>query len=247
MNRLSQGFTSGLDGSKTEGKQVSDTEVNRTNATYYKKESHTVPSTRSTMGISKEHLEEFKRIWKEKYNKDLTDAETYEAASTLVGIFDVLYRCEVRDWQRKHRLKTEPAGFPITDGIYNCCLCNIQLAEGDGWYDRYGIKCKLCRKAVNDGIIPGFACEHRESRYIPWQIQDKFGIKHATMRKMIRDGKLKARIILAENGKPYEYIFLKKENPELVDPDRYSPARKSYDKNRNKILNEKIIKEKENQ
>jgi len=36
---------------------------------------------------------------------------------------------------------------------------------------------------------------------------------------------------------------LKKENPQLIDPDRYSPTRKSYDKHRNK-LNKIYIKEK---
>jgi len=36
---------------------------------------------------------------------------------------------------------------------------------------------------------------------------------------------------------------LKKENPQLIDPDRYSPARKSYDKHRNKV-NKIYIKEK---
>jgi len=53
-------------------------------------------------------------------------------------------------------------------------------------------------------------------------------------RKLIREGSLKARIILNREGKPYEYIFLKKENTHLVDPDRYSSSRKSYERYRNK-------------
>ena len=56
------------------------------------------------------------------------------------------------------------------------------------------------------------------------------------MKKLVRENKLKARIVLNEEGKPYSYIFLKKENPELIDPDRYTPARKSYDKNYHKKI-----------
>src|SRR3989344_7091125 len=195
------------------------------------------------MDISKEHLAEFKEIWRKEYGKELTDSETYEYASNLLGLFKVLYDCEVRDRKRKYRLKKEPDGFPITDGIYNCSLCNRQMAEGEGWYDWHGIKCPPCRKAINEGLVPGFACLQKESRYVPWQIQDKFGIKHATMKKLIREGRLKARIVLTETAKPHEYIFLKKENPELIDPDGHSPARKSYDRNRDKVTEERIREE----
>jgi hypothetical protein len=36
------------------------------------------------------------------------------------------------------------------------------------------------------------------------------------------------------------FRLLKKENPDLIDQDRKSPARKSYDRNRNKVKNARI-------
>lgn len=106
---------------------------------------------------------------------------------------------------------------------------------GERWYNWYGITCNLCRKAIADGIVPAFAAKHRHSWYAAWEFNGKFGLKSPTVRKLVRQGKLIARIVLDESGGNYEYIFLKKENPEYRDPERYSPGRKSYDRNRARV------------
>lgn len=50
------------------------------------------------------------------------------------------------------------------------------------------------------------------------ELQDYFGIKYQTARKLVRLGKLKARIVEGNNGKPYCYIFLIKDNPGVLGP-----------------------------
>lgn len=192
------------------------------------------------MELSKKSIDEFKRIFKEKYDEELNDDEAQEAARNLIGFFETLFEIDMRDRGRKHRLRKEPEGFHITDGIYNCCLCHRQVAGDESWYDQWGVKCLLCQKAVKEGIVPGFACVESDSRYSMWEMKDKFELHPATVRKLVRQGKLKARIVTYDNGKPYEYIFLKKENPDFIDPDRYSPARKSYNKHRDKFCKKKI-------
>lgn len=196
------------------------------------------------MGLSKKAIDEFKEIYKNKYKTELSDAEASEGANNLIGLFRVLYESHIKELQRKHRLKKEPEGFHITDGTYNCLVCHREISGNESWYDRWGIKCLLCTKAVKEGVIPSFVCKDRDSWYAMWELERKFGIKHPTARKLVRQGKLKARIVPYEDGSPYEYIFLKKENPDLVDPDRNSPARKSYNKNYNKIMDARIREEK---
>lgn len=187
------------------------------------------------MSISKERIEEFKKIFKEQFGKELTDAEAYESAHNLLGFVEVLYNVHKKEVQRKIRLRKEPGGFTLDDGIYECSICGQQQAKGEIWYDKWGITCATCRKAVQTGAVPSFICNQRHSWYRMWEMENKFGIKWQRAKKLIKEGKLKAKFVLAENGNPSEYIFLKKENPELVDPDRYNPARKSWDRNRNKI------------
>ncbi|KKU11478.1 MAG: hypothetical protein UX15_C0004G0001 [Parcubacteria group bacterium GW2011_GWA1_45_7] len=185
------------------------------------------------MSLSQEAIDEFKVIYKDQNGKELTDAEASEAANNLVNFYKLLWDISQKEVQLKRRLKKEPDGFPV-DNHYSCRACGISINPETGWYDRWGQKCKPCTKAVRDGTIPTFVCEHRDSYYSMWHLKDKFGIKTPTAKKLIKEGKLKARVILTESGNVHDYIFLKKENPELIDLDRHSPTRKSYDRHRDK-------------
>lgn len=184
------------------------------------------------MTLSQKSIDEFKEIFKKEYGKELSDTEASESAHNLVGFFDLLWQCSIRDSKRKRQLKKEPGGFHITDGTYNCMVCGRAATGNESWYDKWGVKCLLCQKAVNDGVVPGFVCKNHDSHYKMWELQDKFKIHPQTARKLVRQGELKARIVTAEDGKPYEYIFLKKENLHLIS--RRSPERKSYERHMDK-------------
>lgn len=184
---------------------------------------------------SQKAIEEFKEIWKKQFGKELSDAEASESAYNLLNYFETLYKCAEADFEKEQRLKKEPRGFHLTDGTYNCAICHRDITGDNSWYDKWGPKCLLCQKAVENGAVPSFVCKDRDSWYPMWQMKSKFGLAHQTVKKLIRQDKLKPRIVTNNNGVPYEYIFLKKENPDLVDPDRHTPARKSYDRHRNKV------------
>jgi len=186
------------------------------------------------MEISKKAVESFKKLMKDKYNKEYTDREAYEGASSLLGFYNALIKSAESELRKKRKLKEFPKGFHVDDGTYNCRVCRRHVTGEESWYDKYGVKCMTCQKALDEGVIPSFICINNDSFYRTWELERKFGIKHQTARKFVREGSLKARIILNEEGKPYEYIFLKKENAHLVDPDRHSSARKSYEKYRKK-------------
>ena len=166
------------------------------------------------------------------HGKEVSDEEAHQGARDLVGFFELLLKFDREDRQRKERLKKEPDGFPV-HGQFNCSACGRMINETTGWYNWYGVSCFICRKAVKDGIIPPFIFQNRDSYFTMYGLDSSFKIKYMTAKKYIRLGKLISRIILDENGKPYAYIFLKKENPELIE--RYNSIRKSYDRNRKKI------------
>ena len=200
------------------------------------------------MTVSKKYVDEFKEIYKKEHGKDLSDSEAQEAANNLVGFFDILWKCSMEDSKKKARLKKEPDGFPV-EGNRSCAVCRQSINETNGWYDWYGQTCLLCRKAIKDGIIPPFVCSEYDSYFKTWQFE-RFGFKSPTVRKMVRTGELRARIVLAENGKPHEYIFLKKENPDYRE--FHNPDFKSYQRNRAKIakrwsreMKEKLLAERE--
>lgn len=200
------------------------------------------------MMVSKKCVDELKEIYKEKHDEDLSDSEAQEAADNLVGFFDILWKCSIEDSKRKARLKKEPDGFPA-EGDRSCAVCRQSINASNGWYDWYGFTCLLCHKAIKHGVVPTFVCTEYDSYFKTWQFE-KFGLKSPTVRKMVRNGELKARIVLNEAGKPHEYIFLKKENLEYRE--FHNPSFKSYQRNRVKVarrwsreMKEKLLAERE--
>jgi len=167
------------------------------------------------MEISKEAIEKYKKIYEKNTGKKISDKEAYESASNLLGFFKVLHDCAYKDFLRKEELKKHPKGFHLNDGVYSCLVCSNHITEKESWYDELGPKCLNCQRAIDKKVIPKYVCKNRDSWYAMWQLDDKFGIKHQTARKMTREGDLKARIIKDKAGRDYFYVFLIRENEKL--------------------------------
>ena len=199
--------------------------------------------------LPKESIVEYKEIYKKQYGKELSDSDAQDQANRLVGLFDLLFKCAEKELIREKKLKKEPDGFPV-DGDYNCRVCGNHINPQTGWYHKGGARCFPCHQAVLNGTVPSFVFKNDKSYFRTWYLAHCWNKRMVSIRKMVREGKLKARDILNDQGKIHEQIFLKKENPSLVE--RYSPERKSWDRNREKVakahsrkLKEEFRKERE--
>ncbi len=182
------------------------------------------------MALSEESVNKFKELLK-KEGKELSNEEARDSAERLVGFFNLIWDISLRDARRKRRLKKETEGFPV-DGNYTCLVCGGSINESNGWYDWFGQTCLLCHKAIKEGVVPSFVCSERDSYYATWQLKDKFKIHQQAVRKQVREKRLVPRTVM--NGeKVHCYIFLKKENPELIE--RYNPIWKSCQRNKKKV------------
>lgn len=161
--------------------------------------------------LSEERIAEFKAICEKEGIKYETEAEYREAAHNLVSFVKVLVEIsqEQLGWQR--RLEKDPKGFTLPSEGRSCSLCH-QSIYGDMWYDKWGLKCLSCHEAYKKRIIPGYVFKdskndkHITASTLSW----KANIHTQTIMKLVRQGKLKARI--APNG---PVVFLRKENPNL--------------------------------
>lgn len=168
-----------------------------------------------SMRTEDERVESFKKLWKKKYGVDLTNAEALEYSENLLGFFRALMAVDMRIRRWNERLKDEPKGFPLpARETYNCLICHHHIKGEEGWYDQYGIKCRPCQKAIEDGVIPPTVATDRESWYSTDDLKKKFGWHHTTVAKKVRTGELKARVI-QNNGLPQFFVFLKGENFDL--------------------------------
>jgi len=160
------------------------------------------------MLLSEKSVEEFKEIYEKKFGENLTQAEASEAAHRLANFCEIIYDLAKEDYFRQLRLKKEPKGFHLDGGTHTCAICDTSISGDSTWYEKYGIKCTTCQRAIEKRIIPGSICEKQDSWYNMWELDSYYGLKSSTVRKLIREEKLKARIVLAEDGKPNYYVFL---------------------------------------
>lgn len=174
--------------------------------------------------LSDESIQKFKDLMEEKKGMEVTWEEAAEGGRNLVGLFDVLYKCEMehRSWDK--RLETEPKGFALEGNGRNCAVCGDSTREDTNWYDKWGIKCLTCQRAIDKKLIPGSIARSDENRYSPYDLESRFGIKKNVQRKWVKEGILKARIVPTENGHVHYYIFLIKDNKDFLPPKKMTES-----------------------
>lgn len=155
-----------------------------------------------------------------KSGKTFTDGEVADAGRRLVGLAEIYLDIAKRDWLRRRKLREHPKGFHLDDGRFSCLLCGEGIEGENSWWDLLGQKCMKCQQAYWDGIVPSFVFQNHNSFYKTWELKRTFGINPQRAKKLVKEGVIKARIVLNESGKPHEYLFLKKENPNLLAYER---------------------------
>lgn len=165
------------------------------------------------INVSDKYVAEFKKLCEKEGIKYETEAEYHEAANNLVNFVDLLVQMDTehRSWDK--RLETEPQGFALPSEGRSCSLCH-KMVFGEVWYDKWGMKCMNCHEAFKKKIIPGYVFkDHDNEKHITdSRLTDISGLHTQTIRKLIRQGKIKARIV---PGGPW--VILRKENPDIAD------------------------------
>lgn len=140
-----------------------------------------------------------------------TDAEYRDAAYNLYRYVELAYGLAVEQNGWEQRLKNEPKGFWLDSEGRTCFVCHTNV-HGQIWFDKWGLKCANCQDAFIKNIFPGYILRDKNNdRHITdAQLRWKFKLHRQTIKKLVRDGRLKPRLI--PNG---PMIFLKKENPDL--------------------------------
>lgn len=161
---------------------------------------------------------ELKVLLEKRKGKEVTDEEVLEAEINLTGLARLMLKFARTDWERKQKLKANPKGFHLEGIGYTCAICRENVSNEQTWYDKYGIKCLVCQKAVDDKIIPASAARDADSWYSEFDLKDRFNLNHHALKKFIKEGVIKPRIVPNESGKPHAQIFLIEDNKDTLPP-----------------------------
>lgn len=165
--------------------------------------------------LSDKAIKEFQELFKRKYGKEYSWNEAAEAANNFARFVMLLREIAMEDRRRQLKLQDHLDGFHLEDNKYTCGICNAEVSGEQGWYDKFGISCIACRDARRKKIIPAAAYRERDSSwYSMWEFGYYWNAKPATVRKYIRAGKLKARIVPGSNF----HIFMIEDNKGFLPP-----------------------------
>lgn len=123
-----------------------------------------------------------------------------------------------KDKIRDERLAANPGGFHL-DGVgYQCFICGTHTGDGDNWYDQYGIKCLVCQKAIDNGEIPASLAKEKDIWYSNYDLESRFNLKGATLRRWIKEGIIKPRTVSRYGEGVHVELFLIEDNEGFLPP-----------------------------
>ncbi|MBU1047034.1 MAG: hypothetical protein KKD89_04425 [Candidatus Omnitrophica bacterium] len=174
--------------------------------------------------LSKELIQEFKDILEKKTGKEVSWQEASEGAYNLLRFAEVLFDCDIKEQQRQNKLKENPKGFYLEGAGYTCFICSQSISDKQAWYDKYGIKCPICQKAIDKKIIPASAAKHKDGWYSKYDLESCFNINKRLLTQFVKQGILKPRIVPSQTGKPHVQIFLIKDNKDILPPKKLTES-----------------------
>lgn len=175
--------------------------------------------------VSDKQIQEFKDILEKQKGEEVTWEEASEGAFNLAGLAEIMFDSWLKDKQRKKKLEESPKGFHL-DGIgYTCFICGGSVSNEQTWYDKFGIKCLVCQKAIDKKIIPGSLAKNKDSWYSSFDLQHYFNINHHALKRFVKEGILNPRTVPNESGQPHAHLFLIKDNKDTLPPKKLVESR----------------------
>lgn len=173
--------------------------------------------TRKTMEPTNKEIQEVKNFLEEQHGREFTWEEATKGVRDLRMFAEIALRAWEEECRRKKLLEESPKGFHL-DRSGTCKICGIITSGENSWYDKNGFKCMTCQKAINQRIIPISVVKNEESWYSQYDLESYFNIYGPFLKKYIKQGILKERVILTESKKVHCRLFLIRDNKDTLPP-----------------------------
>jgi hypothetical protein len=165
-----------------------------------------------------ERKEELRKLLEKERGHEITDHELFEADLWLTNYAKIIYDCAQTDFQRKKKLEENPKGFHIEGKGYTCCVCHNSVSDEQTWYDENGIKCLICQDALDKKVIPSSVASDQESWYSVHDFESSFFMKPNAVRRFVKEGLLKPRIIKNSSDRTHFQLFLIEDHEGILPP-----------------------------
>lgn len=176
------------------------------------------------MQESNERIQEFKEILEKKKGEKVSWAEAEEGSRNLTQFAELMYKLAESQWHKDEKLKKHPKGFHLEGEGYSCVICGDSISNDETWYDKYGLKCLVCQKAINKKIVPAMVAKNKDSWYSAYDMQSRLNMDRHVLNRFVKKGILVSRTIPNASGKPHVRIFLIKDNKDTLPPKKITES-----------------------
>lgn len=95
----------------------------------------------------KKQVTDMRTILEKEHGREVTSEEVDSALRSINTLAGVFYQLYAEESKREELLKSNPKGYHLKDGGI-CIICG-SFSEGEKtWYDKHGLKCIYCQKAI---------------------------------------------------------------------------------------------------
>ncbi|HSU27046.1 MAG TPA: hypothetical protein VLJ68_01615 [Chitinophagaceae bacterium] len=171
-----------------------------------------------------QQLQKLKALLEKAHGRAMTEDELIQSFWFVKRLANTICDSSRREDAYKKMLEENPKGFQI-EGGFTCLVCGLSVLNENFWYDKNGIKCMSCQKALDKKLIPKSAINNKDSWYSIYDLEQFFNIDRADLTKYVKSSLLKKRIVPSDRRKPHLEIFLIKDNKDVLPPKNLLPTK----------------------
>ncbi|MFY9311543.1 MAG: hypothetical protein WAQ28_21035 [Bacteroidia bacterium] len=173
---------------------------------------------RSYKDFSEKKIQEIKKALEKGCGREVTSKEAHQALGILYMFIEHSKDIVDEENRKQELLKKHPKGYYYDRKEGNCLVCGKIASEENFWFDKYGLKCAKCQKAINTKVIPVSVIKNKESWYSKDELDEYFNINQVELKRYIKQGLLIAHTVFGEKKKIHFQLFLIKDNKDVLPP-----------------------------
>lgn len=162
--------------------------------------------------------EKIEKILEKANGKPASEDEVQEVQRFLEFLVDLTIDHVETEYKWKLQLEQHPNGFQLDGEGRNCPICNYPMGKGNSWFDKFGLKCVICQKALIDQVIPVSVLKNKDSFYTQTELTVFFNMKRRVSDCWIKKGIVSVRVIKGLDDKIHTRLFLLKDNKNFFPP-----------------------------
>lgn len=170
------------------------------------------------MKLSDKEIQKTKNVLEKQHGREITWTEATQATALLHQFAELAIDMAKEEKRKQELLEKHPKGYYYDRKEGSCLLCGEAGSRENLWFDKYGLKCVKCQKAVDTKIIPVSVIKNKESWYSKDELNKYFNITSPELRKYIKQELLIERVIFGEGKKVHLQLFLINDNKNILPP-----------------------------